>query len=211
MQWQVQAQADPSLLGHTPGQAYTRSLQTVNRIERSLPGQVQFVNNLSDKLNTAAGDALYAETLYIMLALPGALVGLGLAYIAALGTVERDRRELALLRARGATRAHLLGLAGTESVVDRGARGTGRHRRGDRGGPAADQQGGVGLTVPGRIITGAPVRRTRTGGSNGRPCRRQRGGVALERQREPALASAARASRCGNGCTWISSRSLSAA
>jgi putative ABC transport system permease protein len=117
VQWQVHAQADPAALGHTPGQAYTRSLQAVNRIERSLPGQVQFVNNLSDKLNTAAGDALYAETLYIMLALPGALVGLGLAYIAALGTVQRDRRELALLRARGATRGHLLGLAATESIV----------------------------------------------------------------------------------------------
>ena len=69
----------------------------------SLPGQVQFVDNLSDSLNTAAGDALYAETLYIMLAVPGALVALGLAYLAALGTVDRDRRDLALLRARGAT------------------------------------------------------------------------------------------------------------
>ena len=110
------------MLGHTPGQAYTRSLQLVNRIERSLPGQVLFVDNLSDKLNGAAGDALYAETLYIMLALPGALIGLGLAYMAALGTVERDRRELALLRARGATRTHLLALAGTESAGDRPAR-----------------------------------------------------------------------------------------
>ncbi len=117
VQWQVQAQADPAQLGSTPGQAYTKSLQVVNRVERSLPGQVQFVNNLSDKLNTAAGDALYAETLYIMLALPGALVGIGLAYLAALGTVERDRRELALLRARGAGRRDLLALAGSESVV----------------------------------------------------------------------------------------------
>ena len=39
-----------------------------------------------------------------MLAVPGALVALGLAYLAALGTAERDRRELALLRARGASR-----------------------------------------------------------------------------------------------------------
>ncbi len=154
VQWQVQAQADPSQLGHTPAQAYTRSLQTVNRIERSLPGQVQFVDNLSDKLNTAAGDAAYAETLYIMLALPGALVGLGLAYIAALGTVERDRRELALLRARGATRVHLLGLAGTESVVIgllAGLVGTGAAI-------AAVElliSGGVGLTPARAVITGA--------------------------------------------------------
>jgi putative ABC transport system permease protein len=89
----------------------------VNRVERSLPGQVQFVDNLSDQLNTAAGDALYAETLYIMLAVPGALIALGLAYLAALGTAEKDRRELALLRARGATRRELLSLAGVESVA----------------------------------------------------------------------------------------------
>jgi putative ABC transport system permease protein len=117
VQWQVHAQVDPAALGHTPGQAYTRSLQTINSVQRSLPGQVQFVDNLSDALNTAAGDALYADTLYIMLALPGALVGLALAYLAALGTVERDAQELALLRARGARRRDLLALAAIESVA----------------------------------------------------------------------------------------------
>jgi putative ABC transport system permease protein len=155
VQWQVDAQAKQGLLGSTPGQAYARSLQAVNRIERSLPGQVTFVDNLSDKLNTAAGDTLYAETLYIMLALPGALVGLGLAYIAALGTVERDRQELALLRARGARRAHLLVLAGAESTaigILAGAIGTGLAIL------AAQSliTGGVGLTA-GRAIIAAVV------------------------------------------------------
>jgi putative ABC transport system permease protein len=117
VQWQVQAQVDPHSLGGTPSQAFTRAGGIVHRVERSLPGQVQFVDNLSDQLNTAAGDALYAETLYIMLALPGALVALGLAYLAALGTVERDRRDLGLLRARGATRRQLLTVAGIESLV----------------------------------------------------------------------------------------------
>src|SRR5205807_7641527 len=97
--------------------ALTRATQIRNRVERSLPGQVQFVDNLADSLTTAAGDALYAETLYIMLAVPGALAALGLAYLAALGTVERDRRELALLRARGPSRKELFGLALVESAV----------------------------------------------------------------------------------------------
>ncbi len=164
VQWQVQAQADPSGLGHTPGQAYTRALQLVNRIERSLPGQVQFVDNLSDKLNTAAGDALYAETLYIMLALPGALLGLGLAYLAALGSVERDRRELALLRVRGATRAHLLWLAGTESVAIgllAGLLGTGLAI-------LADElliNGGVGLTPMRGFLAGVVCVALATGGA----------------------------------------------
>lgn len=118
VQWQVQAQLDPRPLSTgSPSAAYNRANQTRNRIERSLPGQVQFVDNLADNLQTSAGDALYAQALYILLAVPGALIALGLAYLAALGTVERDRRDLALLRARGATRRDLLGLAGVESVV----------------------------------------------------------------------------------------------
>ena len=117
IQWQVQAQVDPQALGGSPSTALKRATQIRNRVERSFPGQIQFVDNLGDSLNTAAGDALYAETLYIMLAVPGALVALGLAYLAALGTVERDRRDLALLRARGASRRDLLALAAAESAV----------------------------------------------------------------------------------------------
>lgn len=117
IQWQVQVQLSPTGLGSTPAQAYRRAGQVVRRVERTLAGQVQFVDNLSEALSTAAGDALYAQTLYIMLAVPGALIALGLAYLAALGTVERDRRDLALLRARGATRRQLLALAACESVA----------------------------------------------------------------------------------------------
>ncbi len=118
VQWQVQAQLDPAPLSTgSPTQAYALANTTRNRVERALPGQVQFVDNLADGLNTAAGDALYAQALYIMLAVPGALIALGLAYLAALGTVERDRRDLGLLRARGATRRDLLALAGVESLV----------------------------------------------------------------------------------------------
>ena len=116
-QWQVQVQVDPNNLGSSPSAALKTADQIRNRVERSLPGQVRFVDNLSDALNGAAGDALYAQTLYIMLAVPGALIALGLAYLAALGTVEADRRDLALLRARGATRRGLLALAASESLV----------------------------------------------------------------------------------------------
>src|SRR5204863_2829248 len=111
------AQVDPGALGGSPAHALKRAGQIRNGVERALPGQVVFADNLSDSLATAAGDALYAETLYIMLAVPGALVALLLAYLAALGTAERDRRDLALLRARGASRRNLLGLAAAESAV----------------------------------------------------------------------------------------------
>jgi putative ABC transport system permease protein len=116
-QWQVQAQVDPAKLTGSPANAMQQATQLRNAVERRLPGQVVFVDNLSDTLSSAAGDALYAETLYIMLAVPGALVALGLAYLAALGTAERDRRKLALLRARGARRRDLVWLAAIESLV----------------------------------------------------------------------------------------------
>jgi putative ABC transport system permease protein len=115
VQWQVQAQIDRASLTGSPSQAFKRSGQITKSIESSFPGKVQFVDNLSEQLETAAGDALYAEALFIMLAVPGALLALGLAYLAALGTVDRDRQELALLRARGASRRTLLGMALTES------------------------------------------------------------------------------------------------
>ncbi|HEY8844564.1 MAG TPA: ABC transporter permease, partial [Gaiellaceae bacterium] len=117
IQWQVQAQVDPQALRGSPAAALKQATQIRNRVERSFPGQVQFVDNLADNLSTAAGDALYAETLYVMLAVPGALVALALAYLAALGTVERDRRDLGLLRSRGASRRDLLKLTGAESAV----------------------------------------------------------------------------------------------
>jgi len=126
-QWQVQAQLEPTALAGDPTRALRRATQIRNRVERSLPGQIVFVDNLADSLNTAAGDALYAETLYVMLAIPGALIALGLAYLAALGAAERDRRSLALLRARGARRRDLLLLASFESLllaVPAGALGT---------------------------------------------------------------------------------------
>jgi putative ABC transport system permease protein len=117
VQWQVQAQVDRESLGGTPSEAFKRAGQIRNSVERSFPGKIQFVDNLSEALESATGDALYAEALFIMLAVPGALLALGLAYLAALGTVERDRRELALLRARGASRRQLLGMAATESAI----------------------------------------------------------------------------------------------
>src|SRR5881275_1662025 len=116
-QWQVQAQVAGSALRGSPAKALQQATQLRNRVERQLPGKVVFVDNLADSLTGAAGDALYAQTLYIMLAVPGALIALGLAYLAALGTAERDRRNLALLRARGATRRDLVAMAATESAL----------------------------------------------------------------------------------------------
>ncbi len=117
VQWQVHAQLDSAVLSGSPVHALTLAEHDRNRVERSFPGQVRFVDNLHETLTTATGDAMYAIALYIMLAVPGALIALGLVYLAALGTVERDREELGLLRARGARRRDVLALAFVDSAV----------------------------------------------------------------------------------------------
>jgi len=116
-QWQVQAQIDRAALTGSPSHALARAGQIRNSLQSAFTGRIQFVDNLSESLETAAGDALYAEALFIMLAVPGALLALGLAYLAALGTVDRDRRELALLRARGASRRQLIAFALSEAAL----------------------------------------------------------------------------------------------
>ena len=104
MQWQVQAQVDPRGARRQPGaRADAARRRSATASSARCPARCSSSTTSPTASTTAAGDALYAETLYIMLAVPGALVALGLAYLAALGTVERDRRDLALLRARGAS------------------------------------------------------------------------------------------------------------
>jgi putative ABC transport system permease protein len=117
VQWQVQAQVGPTVLTGSPAHALTLAERIRNRSERSLPEGTRFVDNLQEALTTASGDALYAIALYIMLAVPGALIALGLSYLAALGTVERDRRELALLRLRGGRRREVIALALLDSAA----------------------------------------------------------------------------------------------
>jgi putative ABC transport system permease protein len=151
-QWQVQAQVDQSGFTGSPSAALSRAGAVLHRVERSLPRQVQFVDNLSDKLNTASSDALYAETLYIMLAVPGALVALGLAYLAALGTVDRDRRDLALMRARGASRRQLLLVAVAESL-GLGLLGGALGAAGAFAAVSLIIKGGVGLTAARAAVT----------------------------------------------------------
>jgi putative ABC transport system permease protein len=148
-QWQVQTQVSRAALTGSPSHALTRAGQIRNSLQSAFTGRVQFVDNLSESLETASEDALYAEALFIMLAVPGALLALGLAYLAALGTVDRDRRELALLRARGATRRQLIAVGLSEAAVigvTSGLLGAGLAYAAD----AWLVKGSVGLT-PGRV------------------------------------------------------------
>jgi ABC-type lipoprotein release transport system permease subunit len=117
VQWEVHAQVDRSLLTGGPAEAQTRLTTFRHFVERSFPGELAIADNLDAALGVAAEQALYGEAIFIFVALPGVLIALWLAYYAARSGVDEERRAIALLRTRGASRADVLGGAVTQGVA----------------------------------------------------------------------------------------------
>jgi putative ABC transport system permease protein len=100
-----------------PAAAYTAVSGAARNLEARSAGAARVGDNLGAALDSARGDAAYAQVLFLFLGLPGAaLAALLTATITSAGATRR-RAEQALLRARGATARQLLGLAGVEAAV----------------------------------------------------------------------------------------------
>ncbi len=111
---QVHARLDHRL-AHDPAAAFTSVIGAAHNLEARLVGGVTVGNNLAAALDGARQDALYAQILFILLGLPGvALAGLLTASVAA-AAADRRRRELGLLRVRGATVGNMVALAAAEA------------------------------------------------------------------------------------------------
>jgi putative ABC transport system permease protein len=77
-------------------------------IERVAPGQISVIDNLSDTLNAASGDAILAKILFLFLGLPGVVLAAYLSRYSGSLLAQAQRRERATLRARGAQPRHLV-------------------------------------------------------------------------------------------------------
>ncbi|HEY2599220.1 MAG TPA: FtsX-like permease family protein, partial [Candidatus Dormibacteraeota bacterium] len=117
VQWEVHAQVDRAILAGGPGEAQTHLATFRHLVERSFPGEVSIADNLDAALGVAAEQALYGQAIFIFVALPGVLIALWLAYYAARSGIDEERRAIALLRTRGASRANVLGGAVTQGVA----------------------------------------------------------------------------------------------
>ncbi len=104
-------------LSSDPGAAFTQVHQLANNLEVKLAGGAVVGDNLAARLDGVRSDALYAQTLFLFLGVPGAILAalLTLAVAAASG-LER-RREIALLRVRGASLVHAAQLATLEACI----------------------------------------------------------------------------------------------
>ncbi len=100
-----------------PAAAYVAVTAAAHNLEAVTAGGAVVGNNLGAALDGARGDAAYSQVLFLFLGLPGAiLAGFLTATIASAGAGRR-RGEQSLLRARGATAAQLIRLAGVEALL----------------------------------------------------------------------------------------------
>ncbi len=84
-----------------PGSAFVASSGVRRSIERAAPGDVTVIDNLSASLERARTDSALAKILFIALGLPGTVLAGYLAFYGGGLLAETERRERALLRARG--------------------------------------------------------------------------------------------------------------
>ena len=100
-----------------PAAAATAVTQRAQHFEAAVAGGALVGDNLGAALSAAREDAIYAQLLFLLLGLPGlALAAVVAALVVALRG-ERRRREVALLRMRGAGPAALLRLVAGETLL----------------------------------------------------------------------------------------------
>ena len=100
---EVHTQLDRGELDANPAAARRATTGVRRSIERIAPGEVTVIDNLSVGLDRARVDTSLAKVLFMALGLPGALLAGYLAFYGGTLLAEAERRERALLRARGFT------------------------------------------------------------------------------------------------------------
>ena len=104
-------------LPHDPAAAFSRATGAARRLEVDLTGAVVVGDNLGATLDAARQDALYAQVLFILLGAPGAALAALLARSVVGASRDRRRKELALLRLRGASARQLDRFALAEALT----------------------------------------------------------------------------------------------
>jgi putative ABC transport system permease protein len=106
-----------ALLSANPTLALVRTRGLRRTIERIAPGQTFVIDNLSNRLTIATGDATSAKVLFLFLGLPGALLAAFMTGYAGTLVAQAQRREIAVLRSRGAEYRHLLRLLTVKTLA----------------------------------------------------------------------------------------------
>jgi putative ABC transport system permease protein len=93
---------DHTLLPSDPTQANIYVTTLRRQMEKQFPGEIKIANNLADSLKQAQNDVLWAKLLFLFLGMPGVALAAYLSKYATDLLTGPQRREIGLLRARGA-------------------------------------------------------------------------------------------------------------
>ncbi len=102
---EIDIRLDRNLLASDPATAAEQARNTGRRVTAVAAHQDYLLNNISNTLDVAAGDAQVAKRLFIFLGVPGGVLAAMLAAYAGAVLAEAQRREQATLRIRGAVGA----------------------------------------------------------------------------------------------------------
>lgn len=107
-------------LPHDPAAASALLTQRANHFQAQVAGGALVGDNLGAALSAAREDALYAQLLILLLGVPGLALAAVVASLVVALRGERRRREVALLRLRGARPAQLLRIIAAETALTGG-------------------------------------------------------------------------------------------
>ena len=114
---EIDIRLDRNLLASDPATAANQVRDTGRRVTAVAAHQDYLLNNISNTLDVAAGDAQVAKRLFIFLGVPGGVLAAMLAAYAGSVLAESQRREQATLRIRGASRRHLLRMLALRTTI----------------------------------------------------------------------------------------------
>ena len=115
---QFHVQLDHHRLPSDPAQAADAITQRVNHYVASVAGAALVGDDLGASLSSAREDALYARLLVLLLGVPGLVLSAVVTALVISLRNDRQRRDLALLRLRGATPARAGTLLGLTALCD---------------------------------------------------------------------------------------------
>jgi putative ABC transport system permease protein len=113
---QIHLKVNRSLLPADPTLAALHTESLRRAVERQFSGQLKTVDNLSGAFKSAKSDVLTAKIMFIFLGLPGVALAAYLAKFTAELFTDAQRREISLLRTRGATPIQVTTIIALSSV-----------------------------------------------------------------------------------------------
>lgn len=114
---QVHIRIDRTMLSADPTLAALQTDSLRRSVERLFSGRLKATDNLSGALSVAKSDVLSARILFIFLGLPGVLLAAWLSKFAAELFADSQRREISLLRTRGARPGQIGSVVAVSSLI----------------------------------------------------------------------------------------------